>query len=137
MNILFSITVVAFLVTHCESKKQHSVIYDIIDVESLLRVPSGEKVVEIKTYIRKAFSWKRGMDEGDVIMASYVVNYKGIVSNLKIIRHPMYCSLCENEFIRIMNNLPKLIPAKRAGKDVSIKMKTIYHFEPQGLGRWE
>ena len=112
-------------------------VYPMTQIERLPQVIHEKRVLSINAYLRTAYRWKRGMDEGEKIVFTYVVGAKGQVANLRILEHPQYCSLCEQELLRLMKAMPRVVPAQRAGKPVAVQMTTIYHFEVAGSGRWE
>jgi hypothetical protein len=136
MNGIFSFLLASMFLPYAERQVENRV-YSLPEVDRLPQVFYGKKTISIKAYLRSAYHWKRGMDEGEKIVFSYVVSAKGHVANLRIVEHPQYCSLCEQELLRLMQAIPRVVPAQRAGKAVAIQMTTIYHFEVAGSGKWE
>ncbi|WBA44211.1 hypothetical protein [Hymenobacter canadensis] len=136
MKGIFSFLLATMFLPHVERQDEKRV-YLITEVERLPQVIYEKKVLSINAYLRTAFHWKRGMDEGEKIVFSYVVGAKGQVTNLRVLEHPQVCSLCKQELLRLMKAIPRVVPAQRAGKSVAVKMTTIYHFEVAGSGKWE
>lgn len=103
-------------------------IYESYQVDHLPQLYVQDSIVNIQNYILQNLKWKEGMNEGEKIELTYVVDRQGIIRNIDIINMPRECQSCTKEFIRIFTSVPALIPAKKENNTVSVKQKMIFHF---------
>lgn len=127
------ITCLFILVSTCllTSAQQTSTdnFYETYQVDSLPKLYFQGSIIQVKEFIYQNIQWKEGMNEGEKIVLSYLVNTNGHIASVELIDIPQHCELCLKEFVRVITSLPQFKPAYKDGKPVNVRMKQIFYFK--------
>ena len=80
----------------------------------------GNSDNDLYKYIYNNLKWPKLFDGTDQILASFVVNQKGEIENIKI--EKFLSQECADEVVNVLMNMPLWTPAKKNGEAVSVKI---------------
>lgn len=126
------ISIVILLASNSFSLSQqlsNDTVYELYQVDNLPKLYVHDSIVRIESYIFQNLKWREGMNEGEYISLTYVIDQQGNIRNIDIMRMPRECQSCTKEFIRVLTSIPSLIPAKKENNPVSVKQKMIFYFD--------
>ena len=131
MGKLFFLIAVFTIVYQLSYSQQGSTdtIYEIYQVDSLPRLYVEGQLVAIEEFVHQNIKWKDGMNENEKIIFNYVIDSKGYVRSIDLIEIPMHCELCIREFLKVITSIPPIVPAKKGGYSVSVRIKQIFSFK--------
>jgi hypothetical protein len=81
---------------------------------------NGGGMEKFSEFVNQQFDYSKVTKAGKMV-AAFTVDVDGSVKNIKLIE--MIDVDSATEMIRVLNNCPKWIPAKRGGKPISIEIK--------------
>ncbi len=98
-------------------QEDENIIYNPTGIEVQPDFPGGNK--NLFAFISKNFQYSNEMKENELkgrIIASFIVEKDGSISNIKVVRSIGYGT--ENEVIRVLKLMPKWAPGEQNGKKV-------------------
>jgi hypothetical protein len=114
------------------SKAQNLLCNDFYDLEDLDIRPSlviNDSVVDVNRFVFQNLRWIDGMNEGERVFLSCIVDTNGQVGCIELIKTPEMCDLCTTETVRVVSSLPKFSPGYKNGKKVNSKISIWVRFE--------
>jgi hypothetical protein len=114
------------------SKAQNQLNNDFYDLEDLDIRPSlviNDSVVDVNRFVFQNIRWKDGMNEGERVFLSCIVDTNGQVGCIELIKIPEMCDLCTIETVRVVSSLPNFTPGYKNGKKVNAKILIWVRFE--------
>lgn len=118
----------SFLLVSAQQKGTDN-FYETSQVDSLPKLYVNDSLIQIEDFIYQYIRWKEGMNEGEKIVLSYLVDTNGYIVSIELLEIPKHCELCLKEFVRVITSLPRLKPAYKEGKPVNVKLKQIFYFK--------
>ncbi len=103
--------------------------YEAYQVDSLPRLYLHDRNVTIEEWIDQHIQWQAGMQEGEKVAVSFVVDTNGYVVALELLEIPKHCDLCLREYVRVLTSLPRLKPAYQGGVPVHVKLRQVFYFK--------
>ena len=105
--------------------------YEANQVDSLPKLYVNDSLIQIEDFIYQYIRWKEGMNEGEKVALSYLVDTNGYIVSIELLDIPKHCELCLKEFVRVITSLPRLKPAYKDGIPVNVKLKQVFYFNIQ------
>jgi hypothetical protein len=103
--------------------------YEAHQVDSLPRLSLNGRIVPIEEFVDQQMRWEAGMQEGEKVVVSFVVDTKGSVVALELLDIPRHCDLCLKEYVRVLTSMPPLIPAFKGGVPVNVQLRQVTYFK--------
>lgn len=103
--------------------------YEAYQVDSLPRLHLHDRIVTVEEWIDQHIPWQAGMQEGEKVAVSFVVDTNGYVVALELLEIPKHCDLCLREYVRVLTSLPQLKPAYQGGVPVHVKLHQVFYFK--------
>lgn len=127
MRSIILLTVALFFCsfTHVSAQDEEPIFVIVDQMPEFKSGPSG-----LGTFIRSNLSYPReALDEKKegIVIASFVVEKNGNISNISIVRGLGYG--CDEEVLRLMKMMPKWKPGKKDGKAVRVKLNIPIEFK--------
>jgi hypothetical protein len=93
---------------------------DELDIQPKLIV--NDSVVDVNKFVFHNLRWIDGMNEGERVFLSCIVDTNGHVGTIELLKIPEMCDLCTIETVRVVSSLPQFIPGYKNGRKVNAKI---------------
>jgi hypothetical protein len=100
---------------------------DELDIQPKLIV--NDSVVDVNKFVFHNLRWIDGMNEGERVFLSCIVDTNGHIGSIELIKIPEMCDLCTIETVRVVSSLPKFTPGYKNGKKVNAQILVYVRFE--------
>jgi hypothetical protein len=91
-----------------------------LDIQPKLIV--NDSVVDVNKFVFHNLRWIDGMNEGERVFLSCIVDTNGHVGTIELLKIPEMCDLCTIETVRVVSSLPQFIPGYKNGRKVNAKI---------------
>jgi hypothetical protein len=98
-----------------------------LDIQPKLIV--NDSVVDVNKFVFHNLRWIDGMNEGERVFLSCIVDTNGHVGTIELLKIPEMCDLCTIETVRVVSSLPQFIPGYKNGRKVNAKIFVYVRFE--------
>lgn len=95
-------------------------------VEQMPEFPGG--VEEMFNFIKKNINYPT-QGSGGTSYTTFVVSETGEIRDVYLVRGATNCPACDDEALRLVKSMPKWIPGKQNGKDISVQYNLPIKFE--------
>lgn len=105
--------------------------YEAYEVDTMPRLLINDSIVNLENVIFQNMNWINGMNEGEKVVSSFIIDTSGYIVCIDLYEIPAHCELCLKEFIRCITSLPRFQPGKKNNQAVNVKITQIFHFNIQ------
>jgi protein TonB len=127
LSVFIAIIIPSIAMAQIPSSNQDSV-YKSENVDSIAKFPGSSDA--FYKFLSKNMRYPADARENNIqgkVIAEFIVNEDGSLSNVKIIQSLGHG--CDEEFLRVINLMPKWIPARKNGKPVKSLIKLPNNFK--------
>ena len=127
-----TILLIGILICYLNVNGQHLLntdFYDSNDLDIQPKLIVNDSVVDVNKFVFHNLRWIDGMNEGERVFLSCIVDTNGHVGSIELIKIPEMCDLCTIETVRVVSSLPKFTPGYKNGKKVNAQILVYVRFE--------
>jgi hypothetical protein len=103
--------------------------YNLEDLDIQPKLIVNDSAVDVNKFVSHNLRWIDGMNEGERVFLSCIVDSNGHVGFIELIKIPEMCDLCTIETVRVVSSLPKFTPGNKNGKKVNAQIFVWVRFE--------